>query len=209
MFLCGETTTSPERPHELRDGWAIVAPLRPRVDDGRRGVDDEIAAQLQGVRAGTSQARAARKLARIVTPDLRIAPDAQERPATEPPGPVGDALSIDEHRVGNLEPVQQRAAQPLRRVEGDEDRGAELVDPLPLVEHLHEVRAADQSARVAEKDQQEGPSAQVVEAKVRSFQVDEIDRSGLLADARRSQARHAARPPTPDRTRRQSHRTVR
>jgi hypothetical protein len=61
--------------------------------------------------------------------------------------------------VGNLEPLHQRAAQPIRLVEGDEDGGAEGVEPLPVVEHLHEVRAADQSAGVAEKDEQEGAAA--------------------------------------------------
>jgi hypothetical protein len=101
-------------------------------------------------------------------------------------------FAVDKQRVRQVELAQQRAAQPLGRVEGDEQRRTELIDPPPVMEHLHEVRTADQSAGVAEEDEQECLAAQVVQPHAPAAEVDQAERARLLADDRRACLSHRA-----------------
>jgi hypothetical protein len=151
-----------ERVQKLRDRRPVVSSLRARIDDDPRRIDDEVAAELQRVATWAAKTRAMRELARVSSPHARIAPDAEDRAASKTPGPVRRPIAVGQHRVRNVESAQQRVAKASRTIEGDEEGGAEFVDPLPVVEHLHEVRAADQSPGVAEEDEEEGLPAQVV-----------------------------------------------
>ncbi len=168
--------------------------LRARIGHRARPVDDEVAAELQRVQARPSQARAMRKFARVAQPHVRIAPDPKERSALEAPGAVDAPLLVDKHWIGNREVVQQRVAQSLRRVEGDEQRRAELVDPLPVMEHLHEVRATDQSAGMTKEDQQEGAPAEILEPQTSSCEIGEIERPCALAGTWRRRGGHLESP---------------
>jgi hypothetical protein len=55
-----------------------------------------------------------------------------------------------------------------------------------MVQHLHEVRAADQSAGVPEKDKQERPPTQIFQPQPATFQIGQVERARGLADARRA-----------------------
>jgi hypothetical protein len=59
------------------------------------------------------------------------------------------------------------------------------------MEHLHEVRTADQSAGMAKKDQQEGLPAQVVQTDAPAVEIDEFERPCTLTDCRRPDVTHA------------------
>jgi hypothetical protein len=63
------------------------------------------------------------------------------------------------------------------------------------MEHLHEVRAADQSARVPKEDQQEGLPAQVVQAEASRIERWQVERPRVLADCRCVAVGHAAQGP--------------
>jgi hypothetical protein len=173
-----------ERAEKLRYRRPVVSLLGAGVRDDSLRVDDEVPAELERVAAGTAKALAAEQLPCVAQPDARIAPDAGDRAAAEPPAPVGGAVAVDEDRVGNVESAQQRTLEPLPLVEGDKEHAAEGVDPLAVVEHLHEVRAADQSAGVPKEDDQHGPPAKLVEPVALAGEAGEIERGRQLADAR-------------------------
>jgi hypothetical protein len=173
-------------------GRAVVSSLRTRINNGADPIDDEIAAELQRVAAGAAKPGPARQLGRVAEPDGWVAPDAQARCTPKPPGVVDRPFAVDEQRVRQLELGQQRAAQPLGRVEGEEQRRTELIDPPPVMEHLHEVRTADQSASVAEEDEEECLTAQVVQPHTPAVKIDQAERARLLADYRRACLSHRA-----------------
>jgi hypothetical protein len=183
---------------KLGDGRAVVSSLRARVHHRSGRIDDEVAAELERVGTGAAKARTVSELARVPPPDARIAPDPQERPATQAPDAVSRPVAVEEHRVRDVEPAQQRAAQTLRAVEDDEEGGAQLVDPLAAMEHLHEVRAADQSAGMAEEDQQEGAPAQIIEPRTLAVEVDQLERARALARLRCGRIIHSGPPPQRD-----------
>jgi len=58
------------------------------------------------------------------------------------------------------------------------------------VEHLHEVRAADQSAGVAEEDEQDRAPAQVLQPPSLPGQVGEVEGRRCVTDARRERIGH-------------------
>ena len=188
-----------ERAQKLGDRWTIVPPLRACVDDRAGGIDDEVAAELQCVPARSAEPDAARELAGIADPHARVAPDAEHRSAAESPRLIGAPVAIDKDGVGDVETVQERVTQSLRLVEGDEDGCSCGVDPPPMMEHLHEVRAADQSPGVAEEDQQEGLTAQVLEPHLPTIEVVKVERARSVSGGGRGPAGHpprAAKPPT-------------
>ena len=126
----------------------------------------------------------ARDLTGVAQPDARIAPDAEDGATAEPPGAIGGALRVDEQRVGQLQPTQEGPPEQLRAVEGDEHRGAECIDPATLVEHLHEVRAADQSTGMPEEDEQHRLPAQVLEPEEIAAQIRQRERTRALTNSK-------------------------
>jgi hypothetical protein len=140
---------------EHTDRWTVVGALRPRPSDHSGGVHHEVTAQLQRVAAWPVQPLPAREQARIPRPHPRVEPHGVDPSPPQPPGAVGDPLGVDQHRPGQLEGVEQPVADPPRRVVDHEHRRpADPGEPIAVLEHLHEVRAADQSPRVAqERDQ--------------------------------------------------------
>jgi hypothetical protein len=68
-----------------------------------------------------------------------------------------------------------------------------------MMEHLHEVRAADQSSGVAEEDQQECLSAHVLEPHLPTIEVVKVERTRSVPGGGWGYAGHpprAAKPPT-------------
>jgi len=156
---------------ELAHGRPIITALRSSVGYDAIGVEDEVAAELEGVAPEPSEALTSRYEPRIPQPDARIEPDAGDARAPQSPCPVRTTISVDEHRDGNVQPVQKSLPDANRLVVHDEDHSpADRLDLPPLPEHLHEVRATDQSTSVAQKAHQYGTAAKVREVKRRSVE---------------------------------------
>ena len=158
--MCGR----PQLADEHGDRWPVVAPLRTGVGDDPVRVDDEIAAELQGVATKRTQSLTASHECRVPGPDTRIEPHARAARPPEAPISVGDTLPVDENRVRHVETVEEPATENRRVVVDDEQsRRAETIQFGLLAQHLHEVRTADQSAGVPEEAHQHRPATVVVE----------------------------------------------
>jgi hypothetical protein len=146
---------------EHADRGAVVGALRPRPGNYPVRTDHEVTAQLQAVAAEPLQPLPTEQQAGIAPPHSRVQPDGSERRPRQSPGAIGDPVQVDEHRPGKVEAAEQPGAHPLRGVvDHEHHRTAGPFDTVAVVEHLHEVRAADQSASVAQKRHQHRGTAE-------------------------------------------------
>ena len=116
-------------------------------------------------------------------------PDPKERRPRKTPGVVGDAVAVDEDRERHLEAGEHRVAHELGVVVDDEQRGRSgSFEPFAAVEHLHEVRTADQSAGVAEEADQDRLPPEVEKADGSPREIRQLERRREPTDSRGAHA---------------------
>ena len=150
---------------QLPDRWAIILLLRAGVDHRALRVHDEVAPHLVGIRSGLTEPLSLQHHLAVLPPDLRVEPDPPPRESMEPPGTVGDPFLVGDEGEGQVEAVDEVVAQSLGLIEGYEDHiGLEIAEPIPSCVHLHEMRATDQSAGVAQEGDDDGATHPVGES---------------------------------------------
>jgi hypothetical protein len=129
----------------------VVAGLAAAVAVGEAGagVDDEHAAELEGVALDAGLAEAARERAERV--QRRARREQLEVPAAKPRGPIGAELRIDENGHVEREVVPERAGEVRRAASHDRELGAARADLGERIAQLRDLLAAEQSAEVAQE----------------------------------------------------------
>ena len=152
-------------------GGSIVALLGSGVHDSSRTVDDEVAAQLEGVGARSQQPLASDHQSGVTDPHFRVEPYPSRTRATHPPAFICLAARIDEDGERDVEAPEEALADALGIVVDDEhDSAPGRLDLVLLPEHLHEVRATDQSAGVAQEADEHRAAAELFESEGSSLE---------------------------------------
>jgi len=154
--------------------------------------DDEIASQLEHVLTDATDALAPGDQPQVSPPDAQIEPDPMAGDPFQPPGAIRDPIAIDQHRETNVQVVKQQAPDDLRPIVDDEhDLASERLDLRLSFQHLHEVRAADQSASVTQEADQHRASTQIGQPHHAPVEIRKDKRRGWATEAGSSGFTHA------------------